>query len=285
MRKFLLFTTALLLSYNANAEEPKDTNGLRVNLKRIALDVSSTEVKNSDQYQNSSVSELSADSESIVKGVFDGALEYEQPKYRWDQKVYLAYGKTKTKPLNAPHISNENQDEILLTSEYTHKMWKYEEADVGPFASLGYQTEFTENNNAPRQKIIRGKGGIRLFNGEYFSNLHIAGVGESDQTYSESNEKFAMEIGAEAKYPLREGVDFKFEGYYRDYLHYSRYEGSDLKYDLNLVGRMDVKVIDNISISPFVSYRMAESREATKTGSNFTTGISLSYANIFDLMK
>lgn len=286
MKKILLGAALSVLSYNAYAADPvKHPDGLRANFKRVALDLSSTEVKNAEQYENSPVAALSADSETIVKGVFDFALEYEQPKYTWNQKVYLAYGKTKTKPAYGPRTSNENQDEILLTTEYTYKMWKYDEADVGPFGSLGYQTEFTENNDAPRQKIVRGQSGIRLFNNDYFTDLHLSVVGESDLTYSDSVEKLGLEIGATAQYPLREGVDFKFEGYYRDYLAYSRYEGTDLKYDLNLVGRMDVKIINNFSLSPFVSYRMAESREATKTGSNFNIGLSLSYANVFQLLE
>ena len=291
MKKILLTTAAMLLSFNVYAKEaPKpeeitENGNLRLNVRRVALDVSSTEVKNSDQYQNSPVSELSANSETIIRGAVDVALEYEKTQYRWDQRLTMSYGRTKTRPINAPNVTNENADEILFTSEYTQKMWKYEDADVGPFGSLGYQTEFTENNGSPRQKIVRGRSGIRLFNGKYFSNLSIAAVGESDMTHNPQNEKLAGEIAAEAKYPLREGVEFKFEGYYRNYVSYSRYEPTDLEYDLNATGRMDVKLVGNLSLSPFVSYRLAEARGADSAGSNFTTGISLTYSDLFDIFK
>lgn len=281
---FLMCLGMLLFASNVWAEESKKEEAdLRANFRRVALDLSSTEVKNADKYQDSSVTELSADSETVVKGVFDFVLEYEQPTYQWNNSVYMEYGRKNTRPTNGPEVRDENADEILLTTDYTRKVWRLEEADAGYFISLGYQTEFTDNDDSPRSKILRSKTGLRIFNGENFKDLYVALVGEEDMTYSEANEKAAWEIGTRYEYPLREGVKFQLEGYYRHYFSYSQYRGSDLKYDLSVVARMDVKVHKELSLSPFMSYTMAESREAGVAGSNFTIGLSFSYADIFNL--
>lgn len=116
-----------------------------------------------DQYQDSSVAALSADSETNIKGVFDSALEYQQETYRWDNSLYMIYGESKTKPVNGEKIKNITDDQILISTDLAQKLWKYEEADVGPFINIGYDTQFKEVGDAPRRKIIRGKSGIKLF--------------------------------------------------------------------------------------------------------------------------
>lgn len=290
--KFLLslgiaaLTALPALAGDTEATPPKPTsaeNSFRANFKRVALDLSSTEVKNADRYKDSPVTQLSADSETVIKGVFDFALEYETPRSYWENSIFAQYGKTKLRPSQGPDTTSENTDQILLTSDYTHKMWKYEEADIGPFGSLGYETEFTDNDDSPRRKIFRGKAGIKLFNGQYTKDLYIAAVGESDLTYAQAVNKSAWEIGATYDYPLRDGVKFHIEGYFRDYLTYSRYQGTDFRYELNVVSRMDVKLNNTLSLSPFISYLQAQSREANVEGSNFMVGISLSYSDLFDL--
>lgn len=297
MKKYLLLASAInLFSFNAMAEDASSFSKynpeekapeLRLNVKRIALDFSNTSVKNSEQYQKSSVSALNSDSQSHIKGVADVALEYEQPTYQWTNSLYAAYGRTKVKALNKPETTNENEDQILVATDMAYKMWQYdgafEQGMVGPFTNFGYQTEFTANDGAPKTQIVRNKTGIKFFNGKYFSNLYAAGVTEYDMTYSEKTTKFALEVGAQAKFPLREGVEFELDGYYRDYVYYSSYVGEDLKYDLNLVGRMNVKVIDDFALSPFVSYRYAQSRQAQDAGSNVMIGLSVAYGNIFKL--
>ncbi|MDR1694983.1 MAG: hypothetical protein LBR70_07345 [Lactobacillaceae bacterium] len=289
MIKKILFTVlGCAISFNAHAQQAAEAqepqSSLRANFKRISLDLSSTEVKNADLYQNSSVSALSADGESIVKGVFDFALEYQKADSRWDNSLYMIYGKKKTKPYDGPNITNKSDDQILLTTDYAHGIWNYHEAKVGPFVNLGYETNFTTENGAARRKIFRGKTGLKLFDGKYFSDLYIAAVGEYDMTYDD-NSKFGAEIGMKAKFPVRDGVDFEVNGYYREYLAYSKYEYEDLKYDLNAEVRMNVLIVDDwkLSLSPFAKYRMAESRGAGKAGSNFSIGISLMFNDIYNI--
>lgn len=288
MSKKILFIFGLLFfSYNSFAAEAETTadeaSSLRANFKRVALDISSTQVKNAQKYQNSPDSKLSADGETVMKGVFDFILEYEQPTYQWNNSVFMEYGKTKLKPAFGESKTSENSDKILLTTDYAKKMWRYYDADVGPFGSLGYQTEFERNEDAPRTKTFRGKAGIKMFNGKYIKELYAAMVEEYDMTYSQDDTKTAYEIGLKADYPVRDGVKFQLETYFRDYFVYSRYQGTDFKYEYSLTARLDVKLNNTISMAPFVQYFQAQDRQTNEYGSNLLIGVSLAYADLFNL--
>lgn len=264
--------------------EPKDPE-LRANFRRVGLELSSTKVSNAKEYQNSPVAQLSADSQTLIRGVFDFVLEYDTDKIRWDNSVLMDYGRTKIKAHDDVSETNENEDKILLTTDYTYKVWKFKSLDLGPFASLAYQTEFTPNDDAPRMKVFRGKTGAKLLSGKIIKELYVAGVGEYDMTYSEHVTKSAAEIGWRLEDDLREGVKMSTDGYFRKYISYSKYIGTDLKYDLNLTARMDVSVTDTFIFGPYISYRLAQSREAEKSGSNFMIGLSLAYKDLFQLFK
>ena len=145
-----LLTMFCLIPVSAAKEEAAP---LRANFKRVALDFSSTSVKNARDYQNSPNAQLSADGETVVKGVFDFVLEYERPDYQWNNSLFMEYGKTKVRPSVGQSTTSENADRILLTSDYAKKSFRWHSADIGPFASLGYQTEF-EKNEDPRQSRL-----------------------------------------------------------------------------------------------------------------------------------
>ncbi len=275
------------ISTAAQAEETEQKySDLRANFRRIALEIASTEVKNAKYYSDNPNSELSADSKSSIKGVFDFVLEYEQPDWQWNNSLFAEYGKTKLRPANEPSTTSEDADQILLTTDYNRKMWRFEKdnADVGPFASLAYQTEFERNDDAPRQKIFRGKTGIKVFNGDIIKELYAAAVGEYDMTYSDKHTtKSAYEIGWRGEYVQSDDVKYQLEGYFRDYLSYSRYVPTDLKYELSTTGRVAVKLRNNFSLAPYVQYFMGEARNINKTGSNFMIGLSFAYDQIFNL--
>lgn len=279
--------TVLFIILPLSGAEAADLSGSniawRANFRRVALEVSNTSVSNASEYKDSPNAKLSADGESQIKGIFDFVLERESAGSKWDNSLFMEYGETRVKPAEGDPTKTENADKILLKTDYTEKIWKYEEADVGPFGSLGYQTEFTANEDAPRTKTFRGMAGIKLFNGTYLKELYAAAVQEVDLTYAQSIDKSAYEVGLRAEYPLREGVKFQLEGYWRDYIYFSRYQATDFNYEFNLIARMDVKITDIASIAPYVNYFQAKARGAEKEGSNFLIGLSLVYADIFNL--
>ncbi len=287
----LLLTGAFLSAVPVCAQEavqasqtPQDGEW-RANFKRVGLELSSTEVKHAQEYANSPVTALNSDSQTVVKGVFDFVLEYDRSNMRWNNSVYAEYARTKLKPAEGPSDTNETADKILFSTDYAHKLWELYGAKVGPFVNLAYQTEFTANDNAPRTKIIRGMAGAKLFDGTVVKDLYLAGVGEYDMTYSDHVSKSAVEAGWLAEYELREGVKFATDGYFRRYLSYSRYIGTDLEYDLSAKARMDVAITKTLAVGPYVSYRYAKDRETSVAGSNFMIGLSLSYSDLFFLTK
>ncbi len=288
--KYNLMTAGLFsgvfLGFNTAAADDGEKSDLRANFRRVALEMSSTEVKNADLYVDNPNSQLSADSKTMIKGVFDFVLEYEQPNWQWNNSLFMEYGRTELKPVDEEHTTNEDADKILLTSDYNCKLWKldFDDADAGPFASVAYQTEFTRNNDAPRMKVVRGKSGLKLFNGDVIKELYAAAVGEYDFTYSNAEvTKSAYEIGIRAEKPISDQVKFQLEGYFRDYLSYSEYVATDLEYELSVTGRMDVKVYQKFSLAPYVSYFQGKARSASREGSNFLIGLSFAYADLFDL--
>lgn len=274
---------ALILIPEAQAEETASNYGWRAKLNKASLAITSTQVDNAREYQNSPNSKLSADSESVIKGALDFALEKDEAEYLWTNSVFAEYGKTKLKPLDGPDVTSENSDKILLTTDYARKMWRYWDADVGPFASLGYQTEFEPNDGAPRTKILRGKAGLKMFEGKYIKELYGAAVGEYDFTYSDEVSKYAYEIGIKAEYPLQEGVKFDVDGYYRDYLGYSRYQPTDFEYELSITGRMMVKVYNDFAFGPYIEYFQAKDRVSHKEGSSTIIGVAIDYSGLWNL--
>lgn len=270
----------------AEAVQVQKPSELRLNVRRVGLELSSTEVSNSKEYENSPVSQLNTDSQSVIKGILDVVLEYDHENMRWDNSVFLNYGKTKIKPRDEISETTENEDKILLTSDYTYKLLKVRNMDVGPFVSVAYQTEFTRNDDAPRMKVFRGKAGAKLLSGKIIKELYVAGVGEYDVTYSDDKTvKFALETGWRLEHTVRDGVKLSTDGYFRKYLSYSSYVGTDLKYDLSLTARMDVDMTQSLTFGPYISYRQAQAREAHKKGSNLMIGVSLAYKDLFQLWQ
>ena len=134
----LLLILGLLLPAVAVAQEAAENESsaftptvLNANFRRVGLDMSSTEVRHSQEYANSSISQLNADSQTVVKGVFDFVLEYETSAFRWDNAAYAEYARTKLKPADQPADTNESADKILFTTNYTQKIWDFDEGHLG----------------------------------------------------------------------------------------------------------------------------------------------------------
>ncbi len=287
----LLLLPALFFANQANAgavNAPEgagsETFGWSANIKEAGLEISSTEVKNSKEYKNSPNSELSGDSETVTKGIFDFALTDEEQNYKWDNTLFMEYGKTKLRPAEGPNVENETADKILVATDYSRKSWQYWDAYVGPFAYLGYQTEFDPNDDAPRTKIIRGMTGIKMFDGKYIKSLYAALVGEYDFTYKhDKTTKAAYEIGLESEYPIREGVKANFDSYFRDYFSYSSYNPRDFEYEFSAKLNMMVDIYKGLAVGPYVQYFRAIDRGSHDYGSSTIIGVEAAFGGSWGL--
>lgn len=292
MKKFLKksICLGLLLCFQFSVasadEEEKAKSDLRANFRRVALEMSSTEVTNAELYADSPSSELSSDSKTEIKGVFDFVLEYEQPNWQWNNSLFMEYAQTRLKPVDKPATTDEDDDQVLFSTDYNYKLYKdfFDNGDLGPFVSAAYETEFTRNNDAPKMQAARAKAGMKLFNGKIIRELYVAGVGEYDFTYSDNQvSKSAYEIGFRMRKSVSKEIRYEFEGYFRDYLTFSQYVPTDLEYELNLVARMRVKVYKQFSLSPYVRYYQGKARGVDKEGSNFLIGVAFAFSDCYDL--
>ena len=96
------FVLTAILPAAAYADNP-DEIALYLNIRRIGLEMSKTQVRHAAQYQDSPIQALKADSQDFVKGVLDAALEYKRNKFKWDNSLFMEYGKTTLKrPVKTP---------------------------------------------------------------------------------------------------------------------------------------------------------------------------------------
>ncbi|MFQ6703392.1 MAG: DUF3078 domain-containing protein [Alphaproteobacteria bacterium] len=287
MKKVSLILLGALLPGMAAAEEAPavDSAKLTLAVRRIGLEWSQTDVKNAAEYQDSPISALKADSQTFIKGVFDTALEYTKNRFQWDNGLFMEYGETKLKPYDEKSTSNENADDILLSSNLSYACWEFSGFKFGPTVRAAYDTEFKTADETPRQQVVRGNVGISLFDNAIVKSLYLTGVYEYDFTdASEKTSKLAAELGWRLEYQIREGVKLSSNGYYREYLSYSQFVPTDLERDLSAVLRLDTNLWGDLTMGPYVQYRRARARGVDVYGSNFIMGISFNYITSFGLI-
>ena len=285
MKKLSSLLVLVMLVPCAAASAATDRD-LVLDIRRIGLDLSKTDVRHADAYQTSPVAALRADDQEFVKGVWDTALIYNIDDLHWDNSLFMEYGRTTLQPEGEDKVVNENADKILLSSDLAWARWHFGDLKFGPMARASYQTEFRANPGTPRQNIVRVNAGLALFDHPIIKNLYLTGLYEYDFTYHDNPvNKGAIEAGWRLEYLVREGVKFSTNGYYREYLTYSAYEDTDLKRDFSADVRMDTNLWGGFTMGPYVQYRRAKSREADVYGSNLQIGVSFNYIMKYDLLK
>jgi len=292
--------TAILLPFAASADETIATenesveqnivkaSSLTANIKRLAFEYMEHSVTN--KRDKNYPDTYNANEERSIGGVFDGNMTYDASSLVWINGLFMNYNKSKTTEEGITS-ENEKDDEILLYTDYTHKVWQLEQGIVGPFAYLGYETEFTDfdliddngRKRSYRTKILRGKTGLKLYDGKYFKQLYVAVVEEDDMTYHDDNMKTGGEIGYEFNYPINENTAFISEGFYRHFFSYSEKNDTDFKYKLELNNRIETKLTGDLYLAPFYNYELAETRGAKSSRAQSTMGLSLTYNKSFDL--
>lgn len=287
MKKLFILTVALLTAAAAFAQDGK--RGWQVELKKLAFDFTSTEVKHANEYQEFSDARLTSDSQTAVRGSWDSIADYHAEHYLWTNQLLMEYGRTKIRPVEGAVLKNENADNILFTTGYTQRLWHVEDFlggfEAGPFASLSYDTEFTKPEDSPRRRIARAKAGVKMFEGKYLKELYAAYVAERDFTYKPYATKSAWEAGIKLEAPVREGVTFKFGALFRDYLDTTQKHPTDLDWEAAADARLDVQVYKNLFVAPFISYYTAKGEYIKDRGENVYIGVSLSFSHIFSAAK
>ena len=263
--------------------------GWELELKQLALNLTSTEVHNSTPYKENGVSNarLTADSQTFIQGKLDFAANQFSSKLFWSNTLFMEYGKTYVRPVDEEEVITENSDKILIATDLTYRLWKIDNFlggfEAGPFVNVGYETEFDAQENSELKKVVRGKAGAKLFEGKYLKQLYAAYVFEADYTPKPGPEvtRDAFEAGFRVETDIREGVKFVCWSYYRKYLSESRETITDLDYEAEAEARLDIKLWNNLAVAPFVNYYCASAKHFNSVGENWYTGVALSYSTFF----
>ncbi|MCL2888095.1 MAG: hypothetical protein FWF35_02120 [Elusimicrobia bacterium] len=286
-------TTVLLLMLMSlpvfiYAQDAKD--GWQIELKRISLNLTSTQVTNAQKYQGFPDSRLSADDQSVIQGDFNFFAGLYTPRGLWSNTLIMQYGKTRVVPANgSPTLVSENVDNITLTTDYALSLWNVDNFlggfSVGPFVNAEYDTEFTPSIASPRKQVMRGRGGLKLFKGKYIKDFYVAGVYEYDFTFNPASNNFALETGINVEQEIREGVKATYGGYFRDYISNSVDRPTNLDYEAGLNARLDVLLFKNFAVAPVINYFAAQASHFGGLGQNLFVGISFSWSNVFKEAK
>ena len=280
----LLFAVLLLCVISLRAEDAKKT-GWQLDLKTAALDITSTQVNNSQTYKDFPDAKLNADTQTLIQGRLHLAGDYFGQHYMWANSIFMEYGKTTIKPENGEKMTTENADKILATTDYTLRLWSVKDFlggfEAGPFVSLSYETEFNATGDSRIKRVVRGSAGAKLFEGKYLKSLFAAGFMEYDFTYPEEAVNYGYEAGLNLEYLVREGVKAQFMALFRDYCYTTKKFYTDLDYTLELDARLNVLVYKNLAVAPFINYYTAQGKYVGPRGENLYIGVSFSFSHTF----
>jgi len=288
MKKSGLLALLLLLPvfiFAQDAAAPAK-DGWQLELKRIALNVTSTSVQNASLYQGFPDSRLSANNQSLIQGDLNFVAALYTPRGLWSNTLVADYGKTRIVPADgSPTLTSESVDNITFTTDYALRLWTVDNFlggfSAGPFANAEYDTEFTPNMNSNRKQVGRARAGVKLFQGKFIKEFYLAGVYEYDFTFNPASNNFAAEAGIKIEQPIRDGVKASYGAYFRDYLSYSVDRRTNLDYEAGFDARLDVLVAKNFAVAPVINYFTAQAANFAGRGQNVFVGVSLSWSKVF----
>lgn len=288
--KYFTFAVMLCLTANVFATE-NDRRGWQLDLKRLALNLTSTNVHHAQYYDGFADARLTADNQTTIQGALDFKADYFGKYYLWSNGLLAEYGKNTIEQADGQKMTSESVDRIILDTAYTLRLWNVQDFlggfEAGPYVLAAYETEFNTTGGAPLKKVLRGEAGAKLFEGKYIKALYVSGLFEEDFTYSKNSTKLGWAAGFDVEVPIREGVKAKFKGIWRDYLHESvKQPASDLDYSLELDARMEVLVWKNFSVAPFINYFTAQAKYGGRPrGQNLYVGVAFSFSKLFKEAK
>ena len=287
--KYFVFAILFCLTTSVFATE-NDRRGWQLDLKRLALNITSTDVHHATYYDGFADARLTADNQTTIQGDLNFKADYFGRKYLWSNGLLAEYGKSTIEQADGTKMSTESVDRIILDTAYTLRLWNVQNFlggfEAGPYILAAYETEFNRTGDAPLKKVLRGEAGAKLFEGKYIKTLYLSGLFEEDFTYPEHSAKLGWTAGFDIQVPVREGVKAMFKGIWRDYLHESKKQSTDLDYSLELDARMEVLVWKNFSVAPFINYFTAQAKYGGRPrGQNLYVGVAFSFSKLFKEAK
>ena|GEM_PF-1007884 len=260
----------------------------RLNIRDISLQTQDTRVRNTDNFSQVSDSRLRTTRQTLIQGSGSVFSEYYKGNMRLDSGVSADYGKMTLRPKDQPRVETESVDQIILENELKYKFLRYKgflgSMLLGPFFNLAYDTEFTHQTDLPTRKIVRGRAGLKLFEGAYLRELYTGLVSEQNYTNDPARTNYAAEAGFGVNMLIPgTALTLDADGNYR-YFADSRFDtAADLKRRLELNLKLSTKLYGDVMISPFFNFFLATDKMTHTTATNIMTGVSLNYSRLFKL--
>lgn len=272
--------------------------GWQVDLKQISLNFSSTTLQNQDLYAISADTRLQGDSQIVAQGILNLNADYYTQSFVLFNSLLAEYGRTVIFPQNSRTIDNKTLDRILLSSDYTQRLWEINEAfgipkwhfEFGPYSKISYQTEFVPSSELGRRQIVRINAGLKLFSGIVLKDLMLTAFGEKDFNPNIATQSFGYEVGLSIDKRFKNSTNFAFMLNFRDYLHNTTLSEYNPKYYLEAEVRYSLNLYKKLKIAPFAKLYALQGKNMRTSGNNIMVGVVFSYAQMlreapFEIIK
>lgn len=259
--------------------------GWDIAFDRIALNFSSTSIKNQKQYSGFSNTHFKGDSQIITEASLLFHSNYYAKHFVIFNTLYGEYGRNIIYPNDGKIIDNTTLDRIIISTDYTQKIWNFENLlggfDMGPYAQLSYQTQFFKQNNSNRTNIFRLNTGIKLFDGKYLKNFYASFFGEEDFTYATPRQSFGFNTGISLQYSFNEHVKLVNFVSFKQYIinNYPPNYNPQLEFEWNI--RLEASIFKYFSVAPSLSLYLLKGKYFERSATNLLLGVSLIYGQTF----
>jgi hypothetical protein len=262
----------------------------RINLRSLSLKFMDSTVVGPAGYANVSESMLSSDAQTLTQGSGKLYSEYYSGMFRFDAGISADYGKITLRPRGAPNTTSESADALTYEAELVYRMktfnGKLGSIVAGPYASAGYDTEFTPVDGSRLKKVVRGTGGYKLFEGAVLQELYAGLTTEKIYTYSPAHTQFAVVTGFRLTTPIKgTALQLTTDGSYRNYARSHFDAETDILDRLELNAKVTTKLYGDVGISPYVNYLRVTGKRLAGAAYNITVGFSLDYSHLFKLKR
>ena len=263
--------------------------GWQIDLKQMSINFSSTTLQNQDLYAISADTRLQGDSQIVAQGILSLNADYYTRNFVVFNSLLAEYGRTVIFPKDSKTIDNKTIDRILLSSDYTQRLWEINEAfgvskwhfEFGPYSMLSYQTEFVPSTSeVGRRQIVRINAGLKLFSGIVLKDFMLTAFGEKDFNPNIATQSFGYEIGLSLDKRLRNTTNLTFMLNFRDYLHNTTQSEYNPKYYLETEVRYNLNLYKKLKIAPFAKLYALQGKNMRVSGNNIMIGVVFSYAQM-----
>lgn len=258
----------------------------RLNLRELSLEFASTQVEGTRGFSQVRDARVQAINQLYTAAAARLFSELYWNRWRWDTGFTGNYGRITLRPPGSPPIVNTTKDQLIVETEARHRTWSMSKESlrpsVGPFLNIAYDTEFVKPENRPKREFVRYKSGLKLFDGSWLKEFYAGGLAESDYSAGSPGSRFGYASGLALEKTIPgTPVHVKAEASYAEFARSSRDTAADLKRRLDINVRLNVPLMRDLRLSPFVSYYLFEGAKVRATGYNILFGVSLDYSRLW----